>query len=61
MILIFIIIIRNILTIMGCVSILIKNEFAEIIVLENVLFAGSKSVVDRNYSFSESMNNPFWL
>lgn len=61
MILIFIIIIRNILTIMSCVSIFIKNEFAEIIVLENILLAGSKSVVDRNNSFSEGMNNPFWL
>lgn len=61
MILVFVIIVRYVFTIMSCISVFIKNEFAEIIVFKNVLSVRTKSVVHRNHAFSKSMNNPFWL
>lgn len=61
MVLIFIIIIGNIFTIMGCVSVFIKNESAEIIVFKNVFPARAEPVVDRNDTFSKSVYNPLWL
>lgn len=61
MFLIFIVIIGNILTVMCGVSVFIENEFAKIIVFENILSVRCEPVVDRDDSLSECMNKPFGL
>ena len=61
MFLVFVIKIRDVFLVMGCVSVFVEDEFAQVVVFKDVFSVSSESVVEGDDTFTDGVDEPFRL